>query len=184
MSKPIFWLKSEISISKWYLLNVYPACKPYLCIFLVKKFWMFVKQYIPCIYCILWRIKWFNSFGAKFQMTFVICFFFNKLSIGKKFICKVERLNVKQRRSRWNGSLWTASSRSMLFAKVIIIKCSSERVNYINVLRNKRYHIHPKYWDTISTNHTVFTLSIQTPQLLTIYVLKFEPVQFTTRCCV
>ena len=27
---------------------------------------------------------------------------------------------------------------------------------------------------------TVFTLSIQTPQLLTIYVLKFEPVQFTT----
>ena len=31
---------------------------------------------------------------------------------------------------------------------------------------------------------TVFTLSIRTPQLLTIYVLKFEPVQFTTRCCV
>ena len=31
---------------------------------------------------------------------------------------------------------------------------------------------------------TVFTLSIRTPELLTIYVLKFEPVQFTTRCCV
>ena len=31
---------------------------------------------------------------------------------------------------------------------------------------------------------TVFTLSIRTPQLLTIYVLKFEPVQFTTRCFV
>ena len=31
---------------------------------------------------------------------------------------------------------------------------------------------------------TVFTLSIRTPQRLTIYVLKFEPVQFTTRCCV
>ena len=28
--------------------------------------------------------------------------------------------------------------------------------------------------------NTIFTLSIQTPQLLTIYVLKFEPVQFTT----
>ena len=26
-------------------------------------------------------------------------FFFNKLSIGKKFMCKVEKLNVKQRRS-------------------------------------------------------------------------------------
>ena len=43
----------------------------------------------------------FNSFGAKFQMTFVVCFFyFNKLPFGKKFICKVERLNVKQHRSR------------------------------------------------------------------------------------
>ena len=31
---------------------------------------------------------------------------------------------------------------------------------------------------------TVFILSIRTPQTLTIYVLKFEPVQFTTRCCV
>ena len=32
--------------------------------------------------------------------------------------------------------------------------------------------------------HTVFTLSIQTPQHLTILVLNFEQVQFTTRCCV
>ena len=48
----------------------------------------------------------FNSFGAKFQTTFVVCFFYcNKLSFGKTFICKVERLNVKQRRSRWDGSL-------------------------------------------------------------------------------
>ena len=31
---------------------------------------------------------------------------------------------------------------------------------------------------------TVFTLSIQTPQLLTILVLKFEQKQFPTRCCV
>ena len=31
---------------------------------------------------------------------------------------------------------------------------------------------------------TVFTLSSRTPQLLTIYVLKLEPVQFTTQCCV
>ena len=32
----------------------------------------------------------FNSFGAKFQ-TFVVCFFFfNKLSLGKKSICKAE----------------------------------------------------------------------------------------------
>ena len=40
-------------------------------------------------------------------------------------------------------------------------------------------------WEQIlSLQSTIFTLSIRTPQLLTIYVLKFEPVQFTTRCCV
>ena len=31
---------------------------------------------------------------------------------------------------------------------------------------------------------TVFTLSIQTTQILTMLVLKFEQVQFTTRCCI
>ena len=38
-------------------------------------------------------------------------FVLNKLSIGKKFICKVD-----QRRPRWDGSL-AVSSESMLFAK-------------------------------------------------------------------
>ena len=69
-----------------------------------------------------------NSFGAKFQTTYVVCFFFyfNKLSFGKKFICKLERLNVKQRRSRD----WAVSSGSMLFAKAYYycIACGSERV--------------------------------------------------------
>ena len=47
-----------------------------------------------------------------FRMIFVVCFsFFNKQSLEKKFIHKVERLNVKQRRSN-------ELSRSMLFAKV------------------------------------------------------------------
>ena len=34
------------------------------------------------------------------DMNFVVCFFLNKLPLGKKFICKVDRLNVKQCRSR------------------------------------------------------------------------------------
>ena len=42
----------------------------------------------------------------------------------------------------------------------------------------------PFYLSLLCFWHTVFTLSIRTPQLLTIYVLKFKPVQFTTRCCV
>ena len=40
------------------------------------------------------------------------------------------------------------------------------------------------FYNVYHTQPTVFTLSIRTPQLLTIYVLKFEPVQFTTQCCV
>ena len=45
----------------------------------------------------------------------------------------------------------------------------------------------PVFTLSIRTPHIyipVFTLSIWTPQLLTIYVLTFEPLQFTTRCCV
>ena len=64
-----------------------------------------------------WHVVFFNSFGAQFQMTFVVCFFFfNKPSLGKTFICKVERLNVKQRRSRWDGSL------SLLFWSYAVCK--------------------------------------------------------------
>ena len=40
------------------------------------------------------------------------------------------------------------------------------------------------FGDDVMQVSTLFTLSIRTPQLLIIYVLKFEPVQFTTRCCV
>ena len=75
-----------------------------------------------------------NSLGAKFHITFVVCFvwfFFNKLSIGKKFICKAERLNFKQCRSWRDGSLW-ANERSHLdlhcLQKPIIIAYGSERV--------------------------------------------------------
>ena len=47
-----------------------------------------------------------NPCGAKFQTAFVVCIFIlTNHPFGKMFICKVERLNVKQRRSRWDGSL-------------------------------------------------------------------------------
>ena len=36
-------------------------------------------------------------------------------------------------------------------------------------------------WKVLQSHIIVFTLSILTPQLLTILVLKFEQVQFTTR---
>ena len=37
---------------------------------------------------------------------------------------------------------------------------------------------------SVSVTLPYFTLSIQTPKLLTILYLKFEQVQFTTHCCV
>ena len=41
-----------------------------------------------------------------FRRQIVVCFFyFYKLSLGKTFICTLDRLNVKQHRSRWDGSL-------------------------------------------------------------------------------
>ena len=67
-----------------------------------------------------------NSFGAKFQTTFVVCFFYFKLSFRKTFISKVERLNVKQHRSR---RLNEPSHLDLCcLKKPIIIACVSERV--------------------------------------------------------
>ena len=40
-----------------------------------------------------------------FRRHLLSAFYFNKLSLGKKYICKVDRLNIKQRRSRWDGSM-------------------------------------------------------------------------------
>ena len=56
-----------------------------------------------------------KSFGAKFQNTFfcVLCFFLTNYRLERSLYI-VERLNVKQRRSR----LWAVSSESMLVAKV------------------------------------------------------------------
>ena len=47
-----------------------------------------------------------------------VLFYFNILSFGTIFICKVERLNVKQRRSRWSHLIWIyAVCKSLLAVK-------------------------------------------------------------------
>ena len=61
-----------------------------------------------------------------------------KLSIGKKFICKVERLNVKKRRSRWDGSL----SASTLFTKTYYYRLW-QRKSLISVSKQKNSDILP-----------------------------------------
>ena len=47
-----------------------------------------------CVYVFCFFFCFFLFFGYC-----CCCWFFHNLSIGKKVICKVERLNVKQRRS-------------------------------------------------------------------------------------
>ena len=68
------------------------------------------------------------------QISDDICrllFYLNKLSLGKTFICKVERLNDKQRRFRWDGSMSHLDLRCL--QKPIIIACGSERVKQLGI---------------------------------------------------
>ena len=45
--------------------------------------------------CFNMSADFFPKHGCQISTTFVVCFFLNKLSLGKTFICKVERLNVR-----------------------------------------------------------------------------------------
>ena len=84
----------------------------FFCFFFVLFVILFL--FFFCFFFFFWGGGCFFLFV--FFLLFFFFFFF-KLSLEKKFTCKVERLNVKQRRSRWDGSLWAVSSGSMLFAK-------------------------------------------------------------------
>ena len=66
--------------------------------------------------------KWRDTIKTKLRFSwFCVFFVFNGNPFG---ICKVERLNGKQRRSRWDGSLWAVSSGSMLFAEAYCYRLS------------------------------------------------------------
>ena len=78
---------------------------------------------------------------------------------------------------------YSAKKRKLLIGEKQEIYCHS---NLIWTQRaDANTYLHCGKWSTVLRYcNTVFTLNIRTPQLLTIYFLKFEPVQFTTRCCV
>ena len=63
-----------------------------------------------------------NSFGVKFSS--------NKLSLGKKLICKIERLNVKLRKSGWPAHDEPSHLDLCCLQNPIFIACGSERVKY------------------------------------------------------
>ena len=50
--------------------------------------------------CVRVSVRVCLTFSVPFRRHLSSALCFNKLSLGKKFICKVERLNVKQRKSR------------------------------------------------------------------------------------
>ena len=75
---------------------------------------------------------------------------------------------------------------------ILLIKASlQQQINFNSILFGNNAvvvtRVHPLEHIMDSSKlieDTVFTLSIRTRRLLTILVLKFEQVQFTTRCCV
>ena len=85
-----------------------------------KAWRTFLRVFYPCVYlvcCPTWnfyqdltsdqslKIEYRKSFINSFDDICRLLFYYNKLPFGKTFICKVERLTVKQLRSRWDGSL-------------------------------------------------------------------------------
>ena len=76
--------------------------------------------------------------ALNFRLHVSSALFFNKLSIGKKLICKVGRLIVKLRRSWWDGSLsyYESSHLDLCYLqKPIIIACGSERVKAVQTVQ-------------------------------------------------
>ena len=58
--------------------------------------------FFVCFFFVFFVLFCFVLFFLLFFSFFVVL---NMVSFGKKFTCSVERLNVKQRRSRRDGSL-------------------------------------------------------------------------------
>ena len=83
------------------------------------------------------------NFRRHLSSVFFFCCFLNNLLLRKKFIrYKFERLNVKQRRSRWDGSLWAVSSGSMLFAKPYYYRLWQWRsLLYLFITKNENFKI-------------------------------------------
>ena len=77
--------------------------------------------------------------------------YFNKLSFGKTFICKIKRLNVKQHRSRWDGSLsrliWIyAVCKSLLLSPVAVKEfrsTSTAKEGRQGTMTKQTFHMQP-----------------------------------------
>ena len=112
-----------------------------------------------------------NSFSAKFQATFVVCFFI--LTNYRLYICKVERLTVQQGRSRWDGSLsrliWIyAVCKSQLLSPVAVkeIKQTQNLVLWNTVsevayiMQHIQTHIFPLVYGLCAVCHALFAFPL------------------------
>ena len=66
-----------------------------------------------------------NSLTTEKQTTKFSSANFQKMLSPSYIILRIQRLEGKQCRSRWGGSLWATSSRSMLFANSAIFVTGS-----------------------------------------------------------
>ena len=97
--------------------------------------------------------------NLRLHLLSTLLFLFYKLSVGKKFICKVEILNVKQRRSWWDGSLWAVSPGSTLFAKAYYYRLWQWKIiNQFYEISTFNSDVAPNYnvWSTkVSSNSSI-----------------------------
>ena len=85
-----------------------------------------------------------NSFGAKFQTTFVICFLIlTNYRLERRLYVKKDWMSNNLDPDE--TAHWAVSSGSMLFAKAIIIVCGMKELKYFNdfhPLAQAQHHIY------------------------------------------
>ena len=116
----------------------------------------FRRHLSSVFFCVFFFVVFFFCF-CFFFILFYFFFYLNKLSFGKTFICKVERLNVKQRRSRWDGSLsrliWIyAVCKGLLLSHVAVKELTTKESLKRTTSWTTKYITHPFSYNVLSTS--------------------------------
>ena len=119
-------------------------------------------------YCVMYWEKCSRNWAAltlsvpNFRRHLSSAFYFNKPSLGKTFICIVERLNVKQLRSRWDGSLcrliWIYAVCKRLLLSPVAVKELSRSMSSEHARRAKvQFRLHRR---EVWSRHSMSTAKI------------------------
>ena len=91
-----------------------------------------------------------NSFTTEKQTTKFLSANFQKMLSPCYIILRIQRQEDKQYRSRWGGSSWATSSRSLLFANSAIFISGSQRVNSLVLSYSRGQQVNLCYQTSIS----------------------------------